>query len=404
MKVQALVLAAALLSSMGTVLAEDSRKEAEAHFRTGDRFFKAAQYREAAEAFQMAYDLLPLPAIAFSLAQAYRLHYARDEDPTALRRSVKLYRTYLDEEPRGKRAADATANLADLLPALSRLGSDRGVAIGARATKITVSADIEGAEGSVGDGPMRPLPFTEVVAPGTHRVRVTAVGYFPFEKTYTAIEGRVRPVEPDLRPKPAMAAIAARDGSQVRVDGRLVATTPLDAPLRLSPGAHFVSVTKNGRETFAAAIETKRGETTQLEADQPMTTQRLVSCAALGLGGALALGSGVYGLMALGSDRSADDLDTLRREQGLSPAQLAEFQGHVDDRDKRLGTAGALLGAGLAVAAGGTLLYFLDTPDEVEQPGAPRVPSSPSRTPLTRTRALPYVTPSGAGVALSGRF
>ncbi len=68
------VLLVALLGIGGIAHAQDkpkmdaeTRAEAERRFRAGERFYNAGKYSEAATAFEMAYDQLPLPAIAFSV-------------------------------------------------------------------------------------------------------------------------------------------------------------------------------------------------------------------------------------------------------------------------------------------------------------------------------------------------
>jgi hypothetical protein len=71
---------AAVAQPAGTSAA--GRQEAEQFFRAGERAFKNNSFQAAAEMFERAYATLPLPAIAFSAAQAYRLQYALDADPS----------------------------------------------------------------------------------------------------------------------------------------------------------------------------------------------------------------------------------------------------------------------------------------------------------------------------------
>ncbi len=376
--------------------AEDRRKEAERFFRSAERAYKAAQYEAACEAFERAYQVLPLPAIAFSMAQAYRLQYARDEDPKKLRRAVELYRIYLKAEPNGGRAADASASLADLLPAFSRLSGGGSGFEASRDTKIMVSSPVEEAVGSIDNGPLKKLPFVEVVKEGSHRVHVEAAGYFPINQDYPVVTGQFRAVEAELKPKPVLLDIEARSGSEIQIDGRTIGTSP-SAPLEVSAGPHILSVTSRGHEAWSRSIDPKRGETLKLSADQPMTTQRVISYAALGTAGALLLGSGAFALSASKFNKDADALEQKRQTEGLSSLELATFEDTVKKRDDRLRITWITLGAGLGVAAGGAALFFLD------HPRADRLSETAPKT-ARRLKAIPTLSTTGAGVALLGRF
>ena len=113
--------AAAVLLLTAQPARADEKAEAQKRFRSGEVAFKAGDYVVAAEAFEEAYALLPLPAIAFSTAQSYRLQYFIDKQPARLRRAVELYRVYVDQTPKGGRREDAVANLAEVEPLLGRL-------------------------------------------------------------------------------------------------------------------------------------------------------------------------------------------------------------------------------------------------------------------------------------------
>src|SRR6185503_20903674 len=109
----------ALLTLSRVAFAEDDKKaEAEKYFRAGEALYKNGQYLGAAQAFEEAFELLPLPAIAFSTAQAYRLLYVSDKEPAYIKRAVELYRLYIQQQKEGGRVPDATASLAELEPLL----------------------------------------------------------------------------------------------------------------------------------------------------------------------------------------------------------------------------------------------------------------------------------------------
>lgn len=79
----------------------DPTSEARTLFDAGQQAYGAGYYLEAARAFQQALELVPNPAITFSLAQCYRLQYFVDRRGEHLQRAVELYRRYLSEAPKG---------------------------------------------------------------------------------------------------------------------------------------------------------------------------------------------------------------------------------------------------------------------------------------------------------------
>ena len=160
------------------------RAEAEQFFRAGERAFKNNSFQAAAEMFERAYATLPLPAIAFSAAQAYRLQYALDADPSKLKRAVKLYEAYVSQEPKGKRVGDAAKILAELRPRLEEI--EKKVKVDEMPAKsdattimVTTTTDVAGAALSVDGGAPEALDVMRAIAPGRHKVVVSAPGYFP---------------------------------------------------------------------------------------------------------------------------------------------------------------------------------------------------------------------------------
>jgi tetratricopeptide (TPR) repeat protein len=381
-------------------------------FRAGEQAYKAGQYDVAAEAFEHAYEALPLPAIAFSAAQAYRLQYFIDKDPRRLKRAIELYRTYLDDVKQGGRRDDAATNLAELEPILSREQATRskpiegmGAANGAQ-TRIMVSSNVSEAKASLEGGELTAVPLVRAVEPGQHEVKVVADGYFPVEQEYAVVEGQFRVVEVVLQPKPARVRLRTIEGAQVTVDGRLIGTTPLPRPLELASGAHFITVTHRGRTAWSREIEVARGAEVELTASLRRTTQRKVAYGVLGTSAAFVLAGGLAGLAALGADSDASELESQRTSTGLTADELARRDQLIADRDNAATVSLALFGVGAGMAIAGGLLYFLDTPRPSEQ--RTEIPATrPNADPYQGMRPVkvtPIVSPGIAGVALSGRF
>lgn len=385
-------------SAQGKVTA-DQRATAEQLFRTGERFFKADKFLDAAESFEQAYAVLPLPAIAFSAGQAYRLQYAADNDPRKLKRAVDLYDRYLADEPRGPRAGDATRNLAALRPMLKQLERESGNIAGMpavlRTTKLMVSttADVPGARASIDGGPAEALPLMAEVAPGRHRIVIEAKGYLRFDESREALDGQTRPIEVELVPKPATVRVRAEAGAQVSVDGRPAGVTPLVRPLELAQGKHLVTVTRRGHRPWSREIAVERGQTVELDASLRRTGQRAISYVVLGTAAALAIASGVTFGMSLAAGGDASDLNDKRESEGLSAEEHDHYIELVERRDDRLQATYILLGVTGAVAVSGALLYYMDNPAAEADASAA---ASFSVAPTAGAHSL--------GLALGGRF
>lgn len=375
--------------------ADDQRAEAERYFRTGERLLDAGEFAAAASSFEDAFEILPLPAIAFSAAQAYRLAYVRDQQPARLKRAVELYRTYLAQVKSGGRVTDATSALAELEPQLQRLeagGQPIATAAPARPTGLMITSEVSPATGKIGSDPRLAgeLPLVREVAAGKHEVTVEAPGYRPKTITAIAVEGELVPVEVDLEPLPATIAIEVEGGAQVEVDGRVVGTTPL-APLAVDAGRHYVTITRRGRRAHARDVTLERGAKVTIATALRPTTQRKAARWVLIGSGVLLVGAGLSGLGALGADGDAADLDARRQAGGITEAELARYDQLRGERDDLRTTMWALGGAALAVGVAGGLMYVFDR-DEAEAP------------PTLGPTVTPTAGPDGLGVAVRGSF
>jgi hypothetical protein len=380
-----------LLVIAGTAHADDQRAEAERYFRTGERLLNAGEFAAAASSFEDAYEILPLPEIAFSAAQSYRLAFVKDQQPARLKRAVELYRIYLDKVKRGGRVNDATNALLELEPLLQRMeaGGKTITAMPAnRTTGLMITSEVAPATGKIGGDPKLAgeLPLVREVAAGKHEVTVEAKGYKSKTITAIAVEGELVPVEVDLEPLPATIEIKTQGGARVTVDGRSAGTTPL-APINVDAGRHFITITKRGKKAHAREVVLERGGKATVQTSLRTTTQRRAARWVLIGSGVLFVGAGLAGLGALGADGDAADLDERRQNGGISEAELAEYEDLRAQRDDLKTTMWTLGGAALAVGVAGGLMYVFDR-DEPE--------SAPS--------IAPAIGPDGAGVMIRGGF
>jgi len=389
---------------------QGKRDEAEKFFRAGEQAYKAGQYTVAAKAFEQAYKLMPLPAIAFSTAQAYRLQYFIDKKPERLKRAIDLYRAYVEQVPKGGRRDDAVAGLAELEPILLRIEAENQAPIQTSpevqsATQLMVSSQVSGARAWIDDADGE-VPLIREVTPGAHKIKVTAEGYFPVEQSATAVAGKLIPIEVTLQAMPAKLRIHTEGGARVAIDGRPAGSAPFSRPVEVDAGPHFVSITRRGRRAWSQEVEVQRGEELAVKAPLAKTTQRKFSYWVLGASGVAFVAAGVTGLMAMGAQSDAESLNDKRLSEGLTPDELAEYHDLRQRRDDRLGTTYLLLGIGGTVAVTGALLMFLDSPGAAPPPARKTLPA-PEKSPKSVEPGVvvaPVVGSDAAGLVLSGHF
>jgi hypothetical protein len=383
----------------------DNKADAEMLFRAGEKAFNAGQYGAAADAFEQAYAKLPLPAIAFSTAQAYRLQYFIDKQPMRLERAVELYRAYIDAQKTGGRVSDAAANLAQLEPLLQQMkaaGANMSAPMPPRQTRLMVMADVDGARASI-DGAEGGAPLVQEVKPGEHTVVVSADGYFPVTVKAKAIDGEMVPVDVQLKPKPALLDVHAPAGAHVSIDGRPLGTAPI-AGAEVGAGKHLITIAHSGRVPYARELELSYGKTAVVDAELRTTTQRKASRFVLIGAGVLAIATGLEGAAAWSADADASKLHAQLAAGGLTPADLARYDELRARRDDRVHTTEALGGVAAVAAITGVLMYVLDDPSPE---GVAPVRDEPAASGAAKKKIdiEPMMGPQGAaGVSIGGRF
>ncbi len=382
----------------------DDKSDAEMFFRAGEKAFDAGQYGAAADAFEQAYGKLPLPAIAFSAAQAYRLQYFIDKQPMRLERAVELYRTYIDAQKTGGRVSDAASNLAQLEPLLQQMqasGANMTAPMPPRQTRLMVMADVDGATAKI-DGQGGAAPLVQEVKPGEHTVEVTADGYFPVTVKAKAIDGEMVPVDVSLKPEPAKLDVSGTAGAHVSVDGRPLGSAPIEGA-EVPAGKHLVTITHTGRVPYVRELELRYGKTSTIDAELRTTTQRKASRLVLVSGGVLAIATGFEALAAWSADSDASKLDKELAAGGQTPATLAQYDALKARRDDRVRTTEVLGGVTAVVAVTGILMYAFDEPSP-EGTAPLRDDDAGAAKSKKKIDIEPMVGPSGAGVSIGGSF
>ena len=392
----------------GDPASAERRQEAELFFRAGEQAYEAGQYLVAAQAFEQAYEILPLPAILFSMAQAYRLQYFIDKEVTHLLRSIESYREYIQAVEQGGRRDDAATSLAELevirdrLQREGRLKSRRGAAELEDKTQLMVTSQVEGAKASI-DGKSGETPLILEVRPGKHRVEVEAAGYFPAKQQTTAVAGRLIVVEVELEPKPARLMVQAESGASIKVDGRAVGVTPLSRPVEVPSGKHFVAVTRRGRYPWARELDLEHGRSIEIRTSLDTTGQRRISYWVFGASAlSLAAGGGV-GLLTYKTDRELAVLVNKRKSGSITQPESDRLDALEVERDSRLQITLVCIGASAALGLAGGLLYWFDTPG-VSAAGVSTGDVQPARDTTSSLRVAPLIDGDLAGFAVAGHF
>ena len=375
----------------------DDRATAEKWFRAGAKAYAGQSFEAAATDFDEAYKALPLPEIAFSAAQAYRRLYRVDPKPEYVRRSVDLYRAYLDKVKTGGRVGDATDNLADMQHELDKLEKSGAKFTQAQTERTRIGVSVSTGEAAavqeIGDAtgtltrglhatldgkPVEPFALVDV-EPGEHALAVTADGYFPAEKKVVAAAGQAQLIELELKPRPAIFKVATEGGADISVDGRTAG-----ARIELPAGKHVLEVTHRGREPFARELVVTRGQELSVAAPLEPTTRRRAVPYVLGGAGLLAIGATVTAVLAESHDGDASKLRDQLRAGNAASSVADAYDREVQSRDHDVTATWVLGGAAVATAATGVLLYWFD------RPAAEHLSITPTTT--------------GGAVSFSGRF
>jgi hypothetical protein len=350
------------------VLAQEKAVEdAKAFFKAGAAAYTAGDYLAAIQALDAAYRLTPLPAIAFSLAQAERRQYFVSRERPHLERAVVLYRKYLAEVPSGGRRADATDALSQLEPiALSQgidPGSVAGVVRDSAGTRLLVSSSAPGAKVSLDGGTAAASPFIAEVTPGEHLVQVEAPGYFPDERRVTAVAGALLPVEVELQRRPARLIVQAVPTVDVYVDGEYVGKAGKSTPFDLPSGRHTLGFARKGYRTVTRELTLLPGESRKIGAGLKPTSQRTAALVLMAGSMASASVGVIFGAVALGAEEDARRIYVRQQEGNIKPAERKDYEDALDRRnDFRIISIGALVAATVSIVTG-VCLHELDSPN-----------------------------------------
>jgi tetratricopeptide (TPR) repeat protein len=380
-------------------------------FKAGATAYAAGDYLAAIQAFDAAYELTPLPAIAFSLAQAERRQYFADHDRAHLDRAIKLFSRYNAQVQSGGRRADALDALSQLEPlaaTLERPNAPRTPLQTAapRQTRLMITSDAPRARLSLDGGPASASPLIREVEPGQHRVEVSAAGFFPSQRDLVAVAGELIPVDVPLREQPSKVELESPEGAEVYLDGAFVSEGGAHVSLQLPSGPHRLAVAQKGRRLWAQTIALERGEVRSIRVTLEPTRQRAVALT-LFIGSAAALGTGVVlSALAVRAEGRAEGFLGKKSQVNVTSAELSRYKGAIADRNRYRTATAVTLASSLGLFITGLCLHELDRPNPQELYRSPP-PERPGPTPAPeqlRLSLLPLLAPDGFGAAIHAAF
>lgn len=220
------------------------------------------------------------------------------------------------------------------------------------------------------------------------------------EAAVAAVEKKIVTIKFDVRPT----------GATITVDNVELGQAPLEKPVRLMPGAHTWSITKDGFMPVEKEMDLEAGmmidETVQLEPEQavaavdddqpkkpkkqrrdvsdPVGGKRTVLIGGIVVTSALVAAATVTGLIAMSKHDQFQD-----GELSMEDREAARETG------KSMATTTDILLVSAAVAGGFTIYWYFGQ----YKPAARAAEHATGRTIVT-----PYATTDGGGIAVMGRF
>ncbi|HEY0467270.1 MAG TPA: PEGA domain-containing protein [Polyangiaceae bacterium] len=409
----ALVLCACSLPELAWAADSPSDLErAKESFKAGATAYAAGDYLAAIQALDAAYQLTPLPAIAFSLAQAHRRQYFVDHAREHLDRSIALFRQYVELAPGGSRRADALDALSQLEPLAAAQpkapSRSESTADTVRRTRVLVTTDAPGAELALDGTAAMPSPLIREVEPGKHRIRVSAPGFFSIERELNAVAGELTLTPVPLRERPSTLGIWTSPEADIYIDGAYLSQGGDGVMVQLSSGKHRLAVGQKGHQVALREVTLQRGKQQNIRVVLEQTPQRITSEILFIAGGASLGASLVFSAFAIRAEGNAEAFLGRQMSQNVSAAELTSYNTSINERDRfRLAT-----GVSLAASAGffitGLFLHELDQPDpQLLYRTAPRPGAEPVRLLVARKahfQVAPVFYANGLGAMLGGSF
>lgn len=142
--------------------------------------------------------------------------------------------------------------------------------------EVTVMSLTTGADVEIDGKPVGtvPLPDTIVLMPGKHTIKVTKRGYTEYADSFEVRAGETVELEIDLLPYAGTIRILSTEpGASVKVDGKVVGTTPFD--MDIPAGRKVITVSQIGFHDDVRELDIKAGEAYDIQIQlRPVTKKK----------------------------------------------------------------------------------------------------------------------------------
>jgi hypothetical protein len=260
-----------------------------------------------------------------------------------------------------------------------------------------IVSEVPGARISLDGGPSAPSPLIREVAPGRHRARITAHGYFEVERDVTAVAGELLLSEVELIERPSMLYVWAPEGADVYVDGVHVGQGGQRLSLPLSAGRHQLTVSQKGKRLVRREVDVMRGKANSETVWLEPTVQRHLS-ELLFIAGGAGVGAGVaLSAFAVRSENRAEDFLRLRKRSTRPAAERVAYSASLVERNRYRTAAVISLAGSAGMFITGLFLH------EMDRPSAPSAPA-PGAAADRNVALLPAASGADVGASLQVNF
>ena len=135
------------------------------------------------------------------------------------------------------------------------------------APRLLVFSKPEGATVQIDGEEVGSTPWSGEIKPGPHKINLARDGYLSDERTITAQKNREAEVSMVLQRPPGPARLMVETdppGGEVRVDGNVAGTTPLQQEIILEPGEHQVEARMDGFLAVAQTVSVEQSQSLAL--------------------------------------------------------------------------------------------------------------------------------------------
>lgn len=172
----------------------DATRQAREHFMAGIEQFRAHQYRQAIQSFELAAGLVPSADLQYNIARAH-------EELSEYDRAIEHYQAYLRDRVDPPDRAQLEAHIEELR---AQAEAERQRARSAPTTgTLRLTANYEGAEVRLDGSPAGTSPWSgpREVEAGRHALDVSREGYIPFRAEVSVERGIPTAAYADLVPE-----------------------------------------------------------------------------------------------------------------------------------------------------------------------------------------------------------